>query len=539
MEQAVLKMIRRACKHLKIEASTLKYIEDYAERLGKTRTEQALLFSAMCLKLESGGIERRLLEQAIAEDAPYMMEDRLFEYDSEDDHRWRILYSMIKDLYRKDPRKFFTPSEEARPKATKTQEVLDELFERVKKPVEEPKVKTEFPWDVDQQRAFTEIREWLRDKNKQVYRLFGYAGTGKTTMANYVADMVRNDKGVVLFAAFGGKAAAVMRTRGCTDASTIHSLIYRPKKDEETGLIVGVSINQESALATADLLIVDEVSMVNEEMARDLLSFGVKILVLGDPKQIKPIEGNGYFVMTTPDTLLTKVHRQAKDNPIIWLATRIRNGKVIKPGWYGDTQVLAPGSKLTDEQIEEADAVICGTNRTRKTFNERIRRINGRYYKDTQYPVKGDKLMCLRNNHDKGLFNGTLWTCSKPVHGTIMAPKDHRKPFGATYDTNIRGLTFKVRSNDFVDADGNPLIVHSSASAHLFDKNIPEPNWRSIQSTDKWDFGYALTGHKAQGSQWDKLVIIEESSYFPEMQVEHFYTTMTRIIKSGTILLTE
>jgi exodeoxyribonuclease-5 len=89
-------------------------------------------------------------------------------------------------------------------------------------------------WSPVQDAALVAVRDWLRqcaredylmreEFERPVFRLFGYAGTGKTTLARYFAE---NVDGEVAFAAFTGQAAHVMRNMGCENASTIHQLIY-------------------------------------------------------------------------------------------------------------------------------------------------------------------------------------------------------------------------------------------------------------------------------------------------------------------------
>ncbi len=213
-----------------------------------------------------------------------------------------------------------------------------------------------------QARAIEAIRDWYlhRRQEQQVFRLFGYAGTGKTTItamaieALGLAPMTAGAMGGVLFAAFTGKAALVMTRKG-TPAQTIHSLIYRVSEatPEEIARVEEdlanlrrelprmapserdfaririrqlelrledihqprFLINDQSILRDADLLVLDEVSMVGEEMARDLLAFGKPILVLGDPGQLPPIKGQGYFTEASPDVMLIEVHRQAQRHP--------------------------------------------------------------------------------------------------------------------------------------------------------------------------------------------------------------------------------
>src|SRR3954453_15882830 len=177
--------------------------------------------------------------------------------------------------------------------------------------------------------ALQAVSRWMKAGRPQVFRLFGYAGTGKTTLARQIAEAVDGD---VLFAAFTGKAAQVMRNKGCANARTIHSLIYRPrgeKPEAETGeMQPAFSLNRASAVGKAKLIVVDECSMVDEALGRDLLSFGTPVLVLGDPGQLPPISGGGYFTNAEPDVVLTEVHRQARDNPIVQLAQTVREGGV-------------------------------------------------------------------------------------------------------------------------------------------------------------------------------------------------------------------
>jgi exodeoxyribonuclease-5 len=159
-----------------------------------------------------------------------------------------------------------------------------------------------------QDAALTAASNWLKSARGRtsIFRLFGYAGTGKTTLAKQIAEGV---DGKVLFAAFTGKAACVMRSKGCHSASTIHSLIYKARESgEETP---NFELWNDAPASKAKLIIIDECSMVDAELARDLMSFGVPLLVLGDPAQLPPIQGGGFFTDAEPDAMLTEVHRQA------------------------------------------------------------------------------------------------------------------------------------------------------------------------------------------------------------------------------------
>jgi len=198
-------------------------------------------------------------------------------------------------------------------------------------------------WSSGQEAALDAIDHWLKDPNaKQVFRLYGAAGTGKTTLARAIGERTGN----VAYGTFTGKAADVLRKKGCTGADTLDALIYtRPawwdcKKGcakppcrypcEHARIHYGAkSTNSEGPLSNVDLIIVDEVSMVGEEMGRDLLSFGKKILVIGDPYQLPPIHGRGFFTRDEPDVLRPRSTAKLKAAR----SFRWRQSSVMAGGW--------------------------------------------------------------------------------------------------------------------------------------------------------------------------------------------------------------
>jgi len=367
----------------------------------------------------------------------------------------------------------------------------------------------------EQDDALKAVDRWLKAPGPQVFRLFGYAGTGKTMLAQHFAESVDGD---VLFAAFTGKAAQVMRSRGCENAKTIHSLIYRPRgeevvEDEESGktqVNPTFSLNRSSPVSKAKLIIVDECSMVDEALGRDLLSFGTPVLVLGDPGQLPPISGGGFFTDHEPDAMLTEVHRQARDNPIIELAQIVREGGTLDYGSYGDSKVIGK-SDIDSDMVLQADQVLLGINRTRKRYNQRIRTLKGF---DGLLPASGDKLVCLRNNSEKGLLNGSLWQVMSVGLGKAKA------------------LSMMVRSED-----EGPLgnIVKIRVLKALFE-SAEEVPWTVRRNSDEFDYGYALTVHKAQGSQWDDVVLFDESFAFKDTRERWLYTAITRAAERITIV---
>ena len=371
----------------------------------------------------------------------------------------------------------------------------------------------------EQDAAAKAVSDWLKTPSKtlgqQVFRLFGFAGTGKTMLARHIAEAIDGD---VLFAAFTGKAAQVMRSRGCEGARTIHSLIYRPRgeetvEDEETGKTTvnpTFSLNRTSPVSKAKLVIVDECSMVDEALGRDLLSFGAPVLVLGDPGQLPPISGGGFFTDHEPDALLTEVHRQARDNPIIQLAQTVREGGRLEHGRYGDSRVIGRGD-IDSDQVLAADQVLLGINRTRRRYNRRIRELKGF---EGLLPASGDKLVCLRNNNEKGLLNGSLWQVMSVGRGKAQA------------------LSMIVKADD----DG-PYgdIVKIRVLKALFE-SAEEVPWTQRRNSDEFDYGYALTVHKAQGSQWNDVLLFDESFAFKDTRERWLYTAITRAAERITIV---
>jgi exodeoxyribonuclease-5 len=362
--------------------------------------------------------------------------------------------------------------------------------------------------------ALDAIATWLKG-SKQVFRLFGYAGTGKTSLAKYLhADY---------YAAYTGKAAHVMNSKGCYNATTIHRLIYvsKQKSVERLNELIKkldanpnneaikkqiieerrnlnrpfFTLNLDSPLRFAKLLVIDECSMVDEQMGKDVLSFGCKVLVLGDPFQLPPVRGGGFFTETEPDVLLTEPHRFAKDQPIYRIATNIREGLPIK----NDPQVVR---RMTPELACSVDQIIVGKNVTRQATNKRMRELLGF---SNVLPVVGDKLVCTRNNHDLGIYNGAMYnvTAVDTTFGLCMEIQDPNN--GTKYDV--------------------------CAHAEYFEGKEPH----DIMSADCFEFGYGITCHKAQGSQWDKVAVVDESHVFKNVSARWLYTAATRAAKELTI----
>jgi len=409
-------------------------------------------------------------------------------------------------------------------------------------------------WSPQQERALDNVGRWLKSGGEQVFHLFGYAGTGKTTLAKHLAEQMN---GNVMFGAFTGKAASVLHEKGCLGAQTIHSMIYHSREKGKAQLVdmekqlaaleaelggEGLSstqvaahkrvidlkklieeerealkepffvLNRESDVRNADLIVIDECSMVDGKMGADLLSFGKKVLVLGDPAQLPPVKGQGYFTEgVNPDVMLDEIHRQAEESPIIRMATQIRNEQPLALGDYGE------GCRVVDEGVVKAkeamtfDQILVGKNATRFATNRRMRELLGR---SGPLPEPGDKIVCRRNDNDMGLLNGVLYEVVA-VHGHMDAKVNMDvRPVGQPFSTDV--------------------MAHEQSFISSKD-DIP---YYELRDAQVFEYGYAVTVHVAQGSQWDKVLMFDESYCFRKDKWRWLYTGITRAAKEVTVVRT-
>lgn len=394
-----------------------------------------------------------------------------------------------------------------------------------------------FTPDAAQARAVADVARWYRDPNSpQVYRLFGYAGSGKTTLAQHIT----RELGVpAKYAAYSGKAASVLQRKGCDGASTIHRLIYKPmskSRQELTALQVeyarqptpelaakieavqrelarpAFTLNQDSELLTTKLLILDEVSMVTAQMAADLQSFGCKILCLGDPMQLPPIAGEGYYTSARPDTMLTQIHRSALNSPVTRLATIARTSDEDDygvSGMDGDS-----GRSVVGVPMGDFDQVLVWKNATRWSVINRMRKTAG--YAGLG-PQVGERIITLANNPDAEVLNGEQFT--------VLGIEESAGLYALrvlTDDGYDRGLV--VYRDGFSGVDGEAHVKRSG--------------WKGPIAAAT--YAHALTVHKAQGSQWDRVLVLDESRGVArvsgaETAQRWFYTALTRAAQQVVI----
>jgi exodeoxyribonuclease-5 len=418
----------------------------------------------------------------------------------------------------------------------------------------------------------------------------GYAGTGKTTVLPAVIDEMGLHPDEVAFCAPTGKAAKVMggklRDFGMSVVpQTIHKLIYMPQVEKaefiasqidklrdrihDAGTSHDTDVLWEGSFITMDLavrtlkalefdleqemdhgdgptfglrpvlswgrdesdicklIVVDEGSMVGTELANDLASFGIPILVFGDPGQLPPVNDEYGFNCEQPDTFLTEIHRQAQDNPIIHLATQARQGKNLKPGDYGDgVEVVKRQNDNATLDMDRDAMVLCGTHKKRWSLTSKIRKELG--YIESG-PCEGEPLIVCRNSQkNPNLVNGTIVKCLTE-HGDLIEGRS-RVELQVAYTDQPSSSPFEIE------------CVQGLFEEHLARKrNAYSANYRAAFSAKKQcehlDWGHVLTCHKSQGSQWDDVIVHDESGAFREASSRWLYTAVTRAAKTLTVVV--
>lgn len=366
------------------------------------------------------------------------------------------------------------------------------------------------------------------------YKLIGgYAGTGKTHLIPHLRNEIHTQIGsgyTVAFCAFTGKASSVLAARlRSADAmydrdsvGTIHSLIYQPIYGMDPNgkkVVIGWQRKYE---IDCDLIIIDEASMVNEEIWKDLNSYRVPIVAFGDHGQLPPV-GADFHLMAKPRYVLNEIHRQALDNPIIRLSKIVRNNGAIP---YG---VHSPGvfkiswhEKKAKEIFESTDfdedvIALCGMNKSRVLINNMVRKKFGFTASD---PYPGERIICLRNNHNTKIMNGQLGTLiwllsfSEDIYKVTVEMDD----FDGLYSGLIHNCCFGVEK------------YNDAMCKAEYKKNFKKIRGSGFDSMDIFDFGYSISVHRAQGSEWKKVILFEERSRYwdDEYYRRWLYTAVTR-----------
>ena len=349
----------------------------------------------------------------------------------------------------------------------------------------------------EQRLALHQLIDFYKTSWDRFFVMHGLAGSGKTTVLSAMAREFPN----AMLCTFTGKAASILRLKTGLGAMTIHSAFYRlteerVKKNGKQELVFEEA-HSEGSLSNA-LLLLDECSMINESMAQDLIRTGAKIIACGDPGQLPPVEGKQFF--SKPDITLNTIHRQALESPIIRQAHAVRQGKPYEAD--GDAFRVARHGELTANEKLDADIILCWTNATKRAINRHVRELWG--FQFMPHPQAGEPVLCLRNAPDYGIFNGAIYTL--------------REPF-MEGDTSI-----------VIEVEGQGVRVPNVNFEGIKTGLSP-----GVKATTWFDFGYALTVHKAQGSEWDDVILIDEYRR-KEGRREWLYTAITRAAKKITII---
>ena len=356
----------------------------------------------------------------------------------------------------------------------------------------------------------------------------GYAGTGKSTLISFIISALGVDPALdVCYVAFTGKAATVLQSKGCPNATTAHKLLYqaRPMPNGTYKFI------PKTSLGDYKVVVVDEVSMLPLKMWELLLSHHVYVIAAGDPAQIPPIDKDAdNHVLDNPHVFLDEIMRQAQDSEIIRLSMWVREGRPLNSFPCRNEQVrfLSP-SELNTGVYTWPDQIICATNAKRNYINDLIRQGKG----FGPEPCVGDKVISLRNHWEFfsqtgtwALTNGSIGMIEDYDVEEIYIPKYiSEKPI--PYMHTIIQLEDEDRFYDVpIDYQclktGNPAL--DKKQSFLLNKNKATP-----EAPYEFAYAYAITGHKAQGSQWDKvLVFVEGWPFEAEERRRWLYTSITR-----------
>ena len=362
-----------------------------------------------------------------------------------------------------------------------------------------------------------------RYKNKKPYTVIGgYAGTGKSTLVRFIIDALNIYEDYVVYIAYTGKASLVLKNKGCFNSMTAHKLLYRAKEkpDGTYEFIPKKALDNDYKI-----IVLDECSMLPQEMWRLLLSHNVHVIALGDPGQLPPIDGVS-SILDNPHVMLEEVVRQAQDNPIIRLSMDIRAGKWLEYGGPKECRVMSPES-VSDKLLLGADQILCGKNITRHSLNEKLRHIKfGDEYVSS--PINGDKVICLKNewqtvgSNEEPLINGMIGTISNMC---LKESKLYNPKMIADFTSDNNGF-YNCLQMDY------KIFTEKETT-------VNKDNWMKYPKNLRayeFDYAYAVTVHKFQGSEAKKVIVYDEWLGDVEYHKKWLYTAATRSSKMLVIV---
>lgn len=355
----------------------------------------------------------------------------------------------------------------------------------------------------------------------------GYAGTGKSTLIRFIISALNLDPEDVCYVAYTGKAAQVLRSKGCPNAMTAHRLLYKSiQKDDGTFYHIPLR-----PIIGFDLIVVDEISMLPKHMWELLLSHKIHVIALGDPGQLPPVLAEDNGVLAFPHIFLDEVMRQAAESEIIRLTMDIREGNSLKPFLGNEVRIVGREELLEPGFLAWGDQIICGKNETRHQINTIMRKI--KMQTDQTEPLVGDRIICLHNEWE--CINLTGDALVNGLSGTIT---------GLEY-TNDNPFMEKTPLIDFKpDIDDSDTFKGLEADYKIFTEHVPTVTKETFKKIPKFyrpkefDYGYCITCHKSQGSEYDKVIVLEEylRGESKDGHSRWLYTAATRAAKKLIIV---
>jgi len=356
----------------------------------------------------------------------------------------------------------------------------------------------------------------------------GYAGSGKSTLVRFIVEALDVNEDDVCYCAFTGKAAEVLRKKGNKNTCTLHKLLYEsiPKPN-------GGFIRKKKTSIDYKIIIVDEVSMASKTLIDLLFTHDVYVICLGDPGQLPPIDKDeDNHLLDHPHIFLDEIMRQAQESEIIQLTMKIRNSESID--YYDGKDVkIIPYSQLNTGVLQWGDQILTATNAKRQAINNQMRQLLN--YPD--YPVDGDKMICLRNywedfsNNGDPLINGTIGILQNSFQTWRQIPRFIK--------SNVK--KFDILMGDLVISDMDDVYLMTEMDRQMIMSGIKCCDWKLSYQLGKlrptygeivpkeFTYAYAITCHKAQGSEWNKVLVLEESFPFDKKEhIQWLYTACTR-----------
>jgi len=366
----------------------------------------------------------------------------------------------------------------------------------------------------------------------------GYAGTGKSTLVKFIISALPDiDPEIdVVYTSFTGKATQVLQKKGNKNVSTLHKLLFEsiPRPD-------GTFFRKPVEIVPYKIVIVDECSMVPKDLLQRLASYSVHIICLGDPGQLPPVEKNDdNHLLDNPHIFLDEIMRQEAESEIIKLTMEIRDGKPLNH-YVGQQVQILDKDELTTGMLEWADQIICATNATRVALNNQMRDLLGH----EGDPEDGDKVICLKNNweifsdDENPLVNGTIGYLKNSFSTYINLPARISSDGRIKKVDIVKAEFISDTGESYGDLDmDKKLILTGEPGLDWKTTYKMRRNWKYMNMVpEQFTYGYAITCHKAQGSEWDKVLVIEEG--FPYVSEEHkrwLYTACTRAAKKLVII---